>query len=171
MSFYGTGTSDLTAPCSGASDGSPCSTHADISAARVSTRGAMANVFYAPLEARGSNATFQPFIVAGLGVARNKVGDWTRTNPASGRPVRVFEGDTTTGLAWSVGVGASLQVTGPGRWPIIVEAAWRYYDFGNASGSAVPLPGNGTGPPREPFNFEAREQVVTLGVRIPLQRY
>ena len=171
LSLFGTGTSDVTAPCSSASDGSSCSTHASITDASVSTRGVMASVFYAPLEAQGSNAPFQPFVVAGLGVARNEVGDWTRENPASGRPTRTFEGDTSSGLAWSIGIGASYQITRPGRWPVIVEAAWRYYDFGEASGSSTPLPGFGSGEPRQPFSFDHTSQVVTFGVRIPLQRY
>ena len=171
LSFFGTGTSDVTAPCSSASDGSGCATHADITSATVKTRGVMANVFYAPFEARGSNTVFQPFLVGGVGIARNEVGDWTRSNPAAVRPVRTFEGDTTTGLAWSIGAGASLQVTKPGRWPVIVEATWRYYDFGSASGSATPLPGNGNSQPRQPFTFDNSDQVFTLGVRIPLKRY
>lgn len=174
LAFFGTGTSDVVAPCASAGDGQPCSFHSDITDASVSTVGAMANLFYAPFEARGSNAVFQPFFVAGLGIARNEVGEWTRTknpdNPtfASGT-VRTFEGDTTTGLAWSVGVGAALQVTRPGRWPVIVEASWRYYDFGTASGGATPI---GTGSePIQPFTFDRTDQVFTLGVRVPLRRY
>lgn len=171
VSLFATGTSDVTAPCASASDGSPCSTHASITDASVSTRGLMASVYYAPLEAQGSNAPFQPFVVAGVGVARNEVGDWTRESATSGRPTRTFEGDTSSGLAWSVGIGASYQVTAAGRWPVIVEAAWRYYDFGEASGGSTPLPGMGSGSPREPFTFDNTSQVVTFGVRIPLQRY
>lgn len=171
LSVFGMGKSDMTAPCSSASDGSSCSTHGSVSDASITTRGVMASVYYAPLEARGSNARFQPFFVAGIGGARNEVGDWTRENPGADRPVRTFEGDTTSGLAWSVGVGASYQVTEPGRWPVIVEASWRYYDFGNATGSSTPLPESGSSEPRDPFNFDNEAQVVTFGVRIPLQRY
>lgn len=171
LSFFGTGTSDVSAPCSGASNGTPCSDHAEVTDASVSTRGAMGNVFYAPLEARGSNSVFQPFIVAGVGIATNEMGDWTRENPASPRPVRTFSGGMTSNLAWSVGIGASLQVTRPGRWPVIVEAAWRYYDFGSATGGSTPLTGSGTSEPRRPFSFDLTSQVISLGVRIPLERY
>jgi opacity protein-like surface antigen len=171
VSLFATGTSDVTAPCASASDGSPCSTHASITDASVSTRGVMASVYYAPLEAQGSNAPFQPFVVAGVGIARNEVGDWTRENPTSGRPTRTFEGGTSSGLAWSLGIGASYQVTRPGRWPVIIEAAWRYYDFVEASGGSTPLPGFGGGEPREPFTFDNTSQVVTFGIRVPLQRY
>jgi opacity protein-like surface antigen len=135
----------------------------------------MGNVFYAPLEARGSNAIFQPFLVAGIGLARNKVGEWTRTknldNPTyDTNTVRTYEGATTTSLAWSVGIGASLQVTRPGRWPpVIIEVALRHYDFGSASGGSQPI-GSGS-EPRQPFTFDNEAQVVTLGVRIPLRRF
>lgn len=178
VSFFGMGTSDIIAPCLGASDGSDCSDHAGIKEASVSTRGAMANVFYAPFEARGSNSVFQPFIVAGLGIARNEVGEWTRENlspPPPDKPdrreLRTFEGDISSGLAWSIGVGASLQVTRPGKWPVMIEVAWRYYDFGSASGGATPLPDNGNSKPRQPFTFDNEAHVITLGVRVPLQRY
>ena len=133
----------------------------------------MANVFYAPMEARGSNAVFQPFVVAGIGVAENEVSEWTRRNTASGagRTFRTFEGDTNSGVAWSVGLGASLQVTKPGKWPVILEAAWRYYDFGEANGGTTPLPGEGNGVPAKALTFENTSNVVSFGLRIPLQRY
>ena len=96
VSFFATGSSDVTAPCSSASDATSCSTHSDIPDASIKTSGLMGNVFYAPLEARGSNSIFQPFVVAGVGFASNKVGEWTRTknpdNPSIGNdPVRTFE--------------------------------------------------------------------------------
>jgi opacity protein-like surface antigen len=171
LSVFGIGASDVSASCARASDGTSCSTHVQSVNAEVSTRGLMANIFYAPLEARGSNSLFQPFLVAGLGIARNEVSDWTRTNPGSARPSRTFEGDTSSDLAWSIGAGASLQVSRPGRWPIILEAAWRYYDFGTASGGSTPLPDSGGSEPREPFSFDHESHVVTFGIRVPLQKY
>lgn len=131
----------------------------------------MGNVYYAPLEARGSNSVFQPFIVGGLGLAQNSVDDWTRSNPLSTRPFRTFSGATTTSLAWSIGVGASYQVTRPGKWPVLIEASWRYYDLGSAEGGAVPLPGNGSEEPLQPLTFDVEQSVIAIGVRIPLQRY
>lgn len=174
VSIFTTGTSDVTAPCYSASNSTSCSTHSDITDASIKTSGLMGSLFYAPLEARGSNAILQPFVVAGLGLASNKVGEWTRSknpnNPSIGTgPVRTFEGDTTTDIAWSLGVGASLQVTRPGRWPVIVELALRHYDFGSASGGANPV-GSGK-QPVQPFTFDNTAQVVTLGIRIPLRRY
>jgi opacity protein-like surface antigen len=105
-----------------------------------------------------------------FGVARNEVGDWTRESPTSARPIRTYEGNTSSGFAWSVGIGGSYQITEPGRWPVIVEAAWRYDDFGEASGGSTPLPGFGGSEPREPFTFDNTSKVVSFGVRIPLQR-
>lgn len=175
IAIFGMGRTDIKATCASAANGTACSTHTDITGGSVQTQGVMANVFFAPAEARGSNAVFQPFVVAGLGVAKSDVGDWTRTKNSGNAtvgtsPVRSYLGDTSTSLAWSLGLGASYQVTQPGKWPVLVEASWRYYDFGRASGSAVPL--NGTGmPPREAFNFDNTSQVIAIGVRIPLKRY
>lgn len=166
-----TGQSGVSGPCSSASYGSPCSTHADIASASVSTTALMGNVFYAPMEARGSNSVLQPFVSAGLGLARNKVGDWTRVNSGATQPSRTFSGDTSSSLAWSVGAGVSYQVTRPGKWPVIVEASVRYYDFGSASGGATPLAGSGASQPVQPLTFDHRQSVVSIGVRIPLKRY
>lgn len=174
VSLFATGSSDVAAPCSSASDATPCATHSDITDASIKTTGLMGNVFYTPFEARGSNSTFQPFVVAGLGVANNKVGEWTRTkNPDNPTletdTVRTFEGDNTTNLAWSLGIGASLQVTRPGKWPVLVEFTLRHYDFGKASGGINPVTSGHE--PIQPFTFDNTAQVLTLGVRIPLKRY
>jgi opacity protein-like surface antigen len=175
VALFGTGSNDVTAPCVSASNGTSCATHADITGGSIQTQGLMANVFYAPLEAQGSNALFQPFVVAGLGVAKNTVGDWTRTKNSGNatvesNPVRTYQGDTSNDFAWSLGFGASYQVTRPGKWPVLVEASWRYYDFGQASGSAEPLGESGMAP-REAFSFDNTNQVLSIGVRIPLKRY
>jgi opacity protein-like surface antigen len=157
--------------CSGTSDGSPCANHVDSVSATLNTKALMASVFYAPLEQRGSNSIFQPFLVAGIGVAQNGVDGWSRVNADAARPVRSFEGASTDSFAWSVGIGASLQVTRPGKWPIIVEAAFRHYDFGSAEGGAVPLADNGQSRPREPVSFDVTGEVLSIGVRVPLRRY
>lgn len=171
LSYFGT--MEASGPCASASDGSSCGLHADIDSAPVSTTAIMGNVFYAPFEARGSQSVFQPFIMGGLGVAWNEVGNWTRSNDAPGvtRPIRTFAGDTSTSLAWSVGVGASYQVTRPGNWPILFEASFRYYDLGEAQGGSTPLPGNGNSEPVRPLTFDNTQSVFALGIRIPLERY
>lgn len=145
--------------------------HATITGGSVRSTALMANVFYSPLEQRGNANRLQPFVVAGLGLANNRVSDWTRENAASAQPVRSFEGASGTDLAWSIGLGASYQVTRAGRQPILVEAAWRYYDLGKAEGGATPLPGSGSSEPQEPLQFQNTQSVITLGIRIPLQRF
>ncbi|MDI3338071.1 hypothetical protein QKW60_16810 [Defluviimonas aestuarii] len=144
--------------------------HATISDATVRTTALMGNVFYSPLEQRGVNSRVQPYFVLGLGLARNSMSAWTRTNPASTNPVRTFEGDSNVDLAYSLGVGISVQVTRAGQRPILVDFSYRYYDFGTAKGSTISVTGTG-GTPREALSFDRRDSVVSLGVRIPLQRY
>ena len=184
LAFAHFGSANAIGPCVAVSDLTPCNDHADISAATISTDTIMANLFYAPMEHQGSNSVFQPFVMAGLGIAINDVGNWTReanpgspavnnANPADNRPFRTFEGNTEIEFAWSVGLGASWQVSRPGRHPVILEASWRYFDLGTASGGANPVPPssiNGNSSPTVPLTFDNTRQVFSLGVRIPLQR-
>ena len=177
VSLFTTGTIGLTAPCIGVVelDPSPCSVHADITDASIESRGLMGNLFYAPFEAQGSTAVFQPFVVAGLGFARNEMGPWTRTkNPdndtVSEGTVRTFEGASSTDFAWSVGLGASLQLTRPGEWPVIFEMAYKYYDYGTVSGGVDPI-GDTRGIPRQGFTLDHTDQVLSLAIRVPLQRF
>lgn len=171
-----TGEMGLAGPCVSASDGSPCDSppaafadqHADISGGSVHSNAMMVNVFYSPLEARGSNSTFQPYIVGGLGFARNTVDSWTRVNPASAQPTRIFGSNTESDFAWSFGVGASWQLTDPGEWPVLLDISWRYYDFGTAVGGATADVGSGV--PRQPLTFDMNSQVFSIGIRVPLQR-
>ena len=145
--------------------------HADITAASVKTTALMGNLFYSPLEQRGVNSRVQPYLVAGLGFARNEMSDWTRTNAAATHPVRTFAGDTSTDLAWSLGAGVSMQVTRPGQHPVLVDLSLRYYDFGTAEGGTTLVSGGGSSVPREAFQVNRADTVVSLGVRVPLKRY
>lgn len=171
VALIGDGRASTMGPCASVSDASSCSLHADITDASVSTTALMVNLFYAPTEARGSHSVFSPFVVAGVGIASNSVSNWTRENTdGSDRDFRTFEGAKTSSAAWSIGIGAAWQVTRPGRRPVIVEVGWRYFDFGKAEGGATPLPGNGQSEPRQPLTFGVTDQIISLGVRIPLQR-
>lgn len=143
--------------------------HADITAATVRTTALMGSVYYSPLEQRGINSRIQPYLVAGLGLARNEMSDWTRTNAAAAAPVRTFEGDSKVEIAYSVGLGVAMQMTRPGQRPVLLDLSWRYYDFGTAEGSTTPLTGGQ--PPREAFNVDRSDSVISLGVRVPLNRY
>jgi len=143
--------------------------HADITSASVRTTALMGSVYYSPLEQRSVNSRIQPYLVAGLGLARNEMSDWTRTNAASATPVRTFEGRSKVDIAYSVGLGVEMQMTRPGQHPVLVDLSWRFYDFGTAEGSTTPLTGGQ--PPREAFNVDRTDSVVSLGVRVPLTRY
>lgn len=144
--------------------------HANITAATVSTRAVLGSVFYSPLEQQRVNSRIQPYLVAGLGLARNRMSDWTRVNAASPSPVRSFAGETSTDLAYSLGLGVAVQLTPPGKHPVMLDLAWRYYDFGTAEGGTTPLTGTG-GTPREALKVDRRDSVVSLSVRVPLRRF
>lgn len=175
-----TGAIGFSGPCSSASDGSPCDrppadrAHADITDGSVRSTVFMANVFFSPFEAQGSNSRFQPFVVGGIGFSENKVESWTRFNldagnpPGTGADTRVFGENTETDFAWSLGVGTSWQVTRPGEWPVLIDMSWRYYDYGEAVGGETSDVGGGT--PRQPLTFDLNSQVLSIGIRIPLQR-
>lgn len=171
LSLSRTGSIGFSGPCSSASDGSDCALtpHADISAGSVQSTAMMLNLFYTPFEATGSGAAFQPWVMVGLGMARNTIQSWTRVNPAAPSPVRVFGSRSQTNVAWSVGIGASWQLTQPGERPILLDIGWRYVDFGSAEGGATADVGNSM--PRQPLNFDLTSQVISIGIRIPLQRY
>lgn len=144
--------------------------HASMSA-RVSTVALMGNVFYSPLEARGRQATFNPYLTAGIGVAINDMADWTRINEDNEvRPTRTFRGATNTDLAWSIGVGASWRTEAFGSREVLIDAGVRYYDLGQAVGGATPLPGDGEGGPRTPLTIDMESVVFSVGVRVPLSR-
>ncbi len=144
--------------------------HADITAATVGTRALMGSVFYAPLEQKGVNSRVQPYLVAGIGLAQNRMSAWTRVNPAAPTPSRTFAGNTRIDLAYSVGLGVAFQLTPPGKHPVMLDLAWRYYDFGTAKGSSQVLSGAG-GTPREALNVRRRDSVFSLSLRVPLKRY
>jgi opacity protein-like surface antigen len=143
--------------------------HADITAASVQTTALMGSLYYAPLERRGVNSRVQPYVVAGLGLARNDMSDWTRSNATAPDPVRSFEGKSKIDIAFSVGLGVEMQLTRPGQHPVLLDLSWRYYDFGTAEGGTTPLTGGQS--PREAFSVERRDSVLSLGIRVPLKRY
>ncbi|MHC0052127.1 outer membrane protein [Actibacterium sp. D379-3] len=144
--------------------------HADVRGS-ISSTAVMATGYYSPLEYAGRNSKVQPFLSAGLGVARNKMGDWTRINATSTSVERTFNGDYSTHIAWSLGAGVAAELKGPGNRPFLLEASYRYFDLGTAKGGSTPLPGNGSSEPVTPLRFENRDHVISLSLRIPLRRY
>jgi hypothetical protein len=145
--------------------------HASVDAS-TKTTAMMVSGHYSPLEQQGKNVLIQPFLSAGVGVASNTMSDWVRTNSASDRPVRKFEGDTSQDFAWSLGFGVAFEIKRErGRTPIIVEAAYKYFDLGTVSGGDTPIGNTGNSTPLEPFQFDNQQHVVSIGIRIPLQKY
>lgn len=130
----------------------------------------MGNVFYEPFGTIGAAGKIKPYVMAGLGVARNTMSDWTRINPDAGRSERTFEGDTTTSFAYALGVGLSMEAgkTALGA-PITVEFGYRYFDLGKVKGRTTPLSGGGGGDPVTALNFNKSDHVVSVGIRIPLR--
>jgi len=142
--------------------------HADITGGSVSSTALMANGYWSPFGTMGDSYGIQPFLTAGLGVARNKMSDWTRTNAAAPRVNRTFEGASNTDFAWSIGAGVSANLNSPRSNPVLFEATYRYFDLGDAIGSGTPLPGNGASTPVTPLTYQQRDHVVSIGIRIPL---
>lgn len=139
---------------------------------RVSATAIMANGYYAPVQFSGNFAKFQPFLTAGIGIARNEMETWTRTNPdADGQETRTFADMADTTFAWNAGLGVAAEFKTKNGHPIMVEASYRYFDLGTAIGGRDPLPGEGESVPVGALKFENRAQVFSLGVRIPLRRY
>lgn len=142
--------------------------HTDITAGSVATTAVMGNLFFSPFERVGVNSKLQPFLVAGVGLANNEVGDWTRTNSATTPVVRTFTGHASTSAALSLGLGVSYQLTPAGAPPIMLEVAYRYYHFGTARGGYTA--DKGASVPTEPLTFRNNAGVVSFSIRIPLQR-
>lgn len=168
LAFAGFGESDFDGPWARTDPATP-GPHADVSGS-IKSRVLMVNGYFEPLTYTGQTHRFQPFVTGGIGMARNEMSDWTRTNAAAGRVTRTFEGDTTTGFAWSLGFGVTAELS-VGRQPMFLEAGYRYFDLGSAEGSATPRPGNGVGSPATPLQFDHREHVISVGLRVPLGKF
>lgn len=140
IAFSAFGKTDFAGPWSYTVPADP-GPHADMSGS-VRSVALMANGYY-DFRTVGK---VTPFVMAGIGISSNKMGEWTRTNAAATDPVQTFEGASKTNLAWSVGLGISMDV-GPvfGTAPAKLDVAWRYFDLGTARGGSVALAGSGTG--------------------------
>lgn len=168
ISLSAFGKKDVSGPWSFTVPASP-GPHADV-ATSVSSTALMGNVYYAPLERQGKTARFNPYLMAGVGLSRNDMSVWNRTNPASARPERSFEGAANTEFAWSVGFGATWKINRPGTRLLLLDAGVQYYDLGDAEGGAQPLPGSGSSTPRQPLTFGVETTVISIGLRMPLNR-
>lgn len=127
----------------------------------------MGNLFYEPFGALGDGGTVVPYIMGGLGMARNSMSDWTRTNPET-EETRGYSGAITNDLAYAVGLGVSIKVgETKTKVPVMMEIGYRYFDLGTVQGGTDPLQGNG-GAPVQGLTFDKTEQTLSVAVRIPL---
>jgi len=142
--------------------------HASVSA-KTSTIALMATGYYSPLEHKGNNRRVQPYLSVGVGLASNNMGDWTRVEPI-GSTSRAFEGKSSIDLAWSVGFGVAFEKKREkGKTPLLLEVGYRYFDLGTAKGGTTPISSGRA--PIEAFNFNNRQHVFSIGLRIPLEKY
>ncbi len=118
---------DATANFLGASDDQPV--HAD-----AESLAALVNV---GVDLGRPGWRLQPFVTAGLGAARNEIGDVTYGFPALGLDAAtIVQGGRHTGFAWTAGAGISFRLTEV----LELELAGRYTDLGEVrtdSGLAV----------------------------------
>lgn len=142
--------------------------HASVDATFSSTV-FMINGFYSPLEHQSKNSKVQPFITAGIGMANNAIGDWTRINLFKDNVYRTFEGASTSSFAWTIGGGVAWEVGKYQNRPVILDATYRYTDLGEAQGGTAPVePGHG---PVQGLTFNTVSQSVMIGLRMPLKSY
>lgn len=167
VELLGFGKTDFAGPWSYTVPATP-GPHASVQGS-VRSVAVMGNLFYEPFQ--NPKSKFAPYVMVGLGLANNTMSDWTRINTDSGRDERSFAGASHTDLAMAVGFGVSMEVgkTGKGD-PMTLEMGYRYFDLGTAQGSTTPLPGSGAGgDPVGALKLDQSNQVVTLGLRIPLR--
>ncbi len=127
----------------------------------------MANLFVEPFRLMNVNTGFvTPFVTGGVGAALNDMGDWTRTNPTAGTPVRTFSGSSQTNFAWDIGGGLSFDITSLFHRAAFVDLTYRYIDAGHVTGGYVPVSDKGSSP-RQPFNYDLTANVATVGLRVP----
>jgi hypothetical protein len=139
--------------------------HADVSGA-VSSVAFLVNGYYDLTTGAGG---MTPYLVGGVGLASNTMSNWTRINPDAGRTTRSFEGAQNTDFAWSVGLGASVDMSKQMGRPASLDFSLRHYDLGQASGSATSLPGSGAGgDPVTPLTVDVNQNVLSIGLTFPL---
>lgn len=131
----------------------------------------MANIFLeAPQPVMVGSASVTPFVTAGAGAAVHDFGVWNHIGTGGTVPPtpvdRDFQGKTSTDFAWTVGAGASVDVSGAVNRPAFVDITWRYTDAGTAKGSPDPV-ANGSSA-TEAYNVDVKSHSVFVGLRIPL---
>jgi opacity protein-like surface antigen len=107
----------------------------------------------------------KPYVTAGIGIARNKVGTINATNPAAATLPALFSnyqwvGDTDTSFAWSLGAGVAYAV---GRGTL--ELGYRYVDLGDLKIPAQTVIFNPGPVSYDGAKGQLRTHEITLGFR------
>lgn len=142
--------------------------HADV-ATTVQSTALMANIAYDLPDLGKGRSKIQPYLLAGVGLARNKMGDWTRNNAAANKTPLTFAGDTKTNLAWTLGAGVSWNVGKNSNGPIKMDLTYQYFALGSAQGGSNVVSSNASSTPVNPLEFDVNSQVISIGLRIPLK--
>lgn len=140
--------------------------HADMTATASSTAVLATGTYSFDFGDSGPEVT--PFVSGGIGVSFNRMGDWTRTNTSVSPTTRTYQGDSNMSLAFSLGGGVSVDLSGDSGMPMFLDISYRYLNLGNTIGSDVPV-GSGSSPV-EPFNFNNSAHEIGVSVRIPIGR-
>ena len=133
------------------SDGSDTRFKADISSLAL-----MVGAYY---ENDAASGPWKPYIGAGLGVARNKFGDFTGTAPGG-----TFSGPggTSTGFAWMVTTGFGFLLSSRR----VLDIGYRYADLGKLETSSGNLSdGAGNLLPTSGFTVKLRAHELLVGMR------
>jgi opacity protein-like surface antigen len=109
---------------------------------------------------------WKPYVMAGIGVARNKVKTINATNPAAATLPALFSnfqlaGETDTGFAWQLGLGVGYTIS-PGR---TLEFGYRYADLGDLKIPAQVVAFNPGPVSYAGAKGELRTHELTLGFR------
>lgn len=111
---------------------------------------------------RLSGSAMRPYIGAGAGLARNKIGTTTVVNPITGLN-RSHGGDTQSNFAWQVAAGVAIPMQGS----MALDIAYKYVDAGEFDSGASTVSGN-FGPATFPFNGvegDVAFHEITMGLR------
>ena len=91
----------------------------------------MLNIYYSP---QFNDKVIKPYINAGIGASRNKVGKMDSiTYPSWPVGPGAIEGKTTTSFAWQIGVGTDITI----NQHVALNAGYRLVDLGKMSTGSI----------------------------------
>lgn len=110
----------------------------------------------------GGLGAFRPYVGAGVGFARNRIGDVTVTDLTAPAGFNRFtlEGDHQTKFAWQLMAGTGIAVTSN----LIADVGYRYVDAGRVRTGTV-VSGNGGSFAVERRTGDIRSHEIVMGLR------